>query len=210
MNILTSSHWLQAGLRTLHDIGPEIRRAISCDLQDEELIDFIPEEDEEFYRNVCKVNFHIYNIKCYEEGQRNGGLFGNHINHINGDHRSSLHQTNATQRPLQVHPPPHYAYMEHPVGRLGRMSHALSHNHHHHHNTYHKSPKSTNINLNNANIPNGKHHGYYEYAPSNGYPGSHSSYYPGDYDKPRNPHIQRYQMQMQSSHLCHCQASGFV
>uniref|UniRef100_A0A8B9RJU7 Voltage-dependent L-type calcium channel subunit alpha n=1 Tax=Astyanax mexicanus TaxID=7994 RepID=A0A8B9RJU7_ASTMX len=26
-----------AGLRTLHDIGPEIRRAISCDLQDEEL-----------------------------------------------------------------------------------------------------------------------------------------------------------------------------
>uniref|UniRef100_A0A8C9TMK1 Voltage-dependent L-type calcium channel subunit alpha n=1 Tax=Scleropages formosus TaxID=113540 RepID=A0A8C9TMK1_SCLFO len=177
---------LQAGLRTLHDIGPEIRRAISCDLQDEELIDFIPEEDEEFYR-------------------RNGGLFGNHINHINGDHRSSLHQTNATQRPLQVHPPPHYAYMEHPVGRLGRMSHALSHNHHHHHNTYHKSPKSTNINLNNANIPNGKHHGYYEYAPSNGYPGSHSSYYPGDYDKPRNPHIQRYQMQMQSSHLCHCQ-----
>uniref|UniRef100_A0A4W5M3V6 Voltage-dependent L-type calcium channel subunit alpha-1D n=1 Tax=Hucho hucho TaxID=62062 RepID=A0A4W5M3V6_9TELE len=29
--------WLQAGLRTLHDIGPEIRRAISCDLQDEEL-----------------------------------------------------------------------------------------------------------------------------------------------------------------------------
>uniref|UniRef100_A0A6Q2YBA0 Voltage-dependent L-type calcium channel subunit alpha n=1 Tax=Esox lucius TaxID=8010 RepID=A0A6Q2YBA0_ESOLU len=96
--------WLQAGLRTLHDIGPEIRRAISCDLQDEELIDFIPEEDEEIYR-------------------RNGGLFGNHVNHMNGDHhrRSSGHQTNATQRPLQVQPPPHY------------------------------SPKSTNINLNNAN-----------------------------------------------------------
>lgn len=42
--------WLQAGLRTLHDIGPEIRRAISCDLQDDELVDFIPEEDEEIYR----------------------------------------------------------------------------------------------------------------------------------------------------------------
>lgn len=42
--------WFQAGLRTLHDIGPEIRRAISCDLQDEELVDFIPEEDEEIYR----------------------------------------------------------------------------------------------------------------------------------------------------------------
>lgn len=41
---------LQAGLRTLHDIGPEIRRAISCDLQDDELVDFIPEEDEEIYR----------------------------------------------------------------------------------------------------------------------------------------------------------------
>ncbi len=37
-------------LRTLHDIGPEIRRAISCDLQDDELVDFIPEEDEEIYR----------------------------------------------------------------------------------------------------------------------------------------------------------------
>uniref|UniRef100_A0A672QIX5 Voltage-dependent L-type calcium channel subunit alpha-1D-like n=1 Tax=Sinocyclocheilus grahami TaxID=75366 RepID=A0A672QIX5_SINGR len=41
---------LQAGLRTLHDIGPEIRRAISCDLQDDELVDFMPEEDEEIYR----------------------------------------------------------------------------------------------------------------------------------------------------------------
>lgn len=41
---------LQAGLRTLHDIGPEIRRAISCDLQDDELVDFLPEEDEEIYR----------------------------------------------------------------------------------------------------------------------------------------------------------------
>uniref|UniRef100_A0A8C7T394 Voltage-dependent L-type calcium channel subunit alpha n=1 Tax=Oncorhynchus mykiss TaxID=8022 RepID=A0A8C7T394_ONCMY len=47
---------LQAGLRTLHDIGPEIRRAISCDLQDEELVDFIPEEDEEIYR----VTYSIY------------------------------------------------------------------------------------------------------------------------------------------------------
>ncbi|MFT7819108.1 voltage-dependent L-type calcium channel subunit alpha-1D-like isoform X2 [Arapaima gigas] len=162
---------LQAGLRTLHDIGPEIRRAISCDLQDEELIDFIPEEDEEFYR-------------------RNGGLFGNHINHINEGHRSSLHQTNATQRPLQVHPPPHYANMEHPVGRLGRMNHVLSCNQHHN-NSYHKSLKSTNINLNNANIPNGKQHSYYGYPPSNGFPGSHSSYYPGDYSKPKNSHIQR-------------------
>uniref|UniRef100_A0A8C8HES8 Voltage-dependent L-type calcium channel subunit alpha n=1 Tax=Oncorhynchus tshawytscha TaxID=74940 RepID=A0A8C8HES8_ONCTS len=149
---------LQAGLRTLHDIGPEIRRAISCDLQDEELVDFIPEEDEEIYR-------------------RNGGLFGNHINHVNGDHhrRSSGQQTNTTQRPLQVQPPPHYAHMEQPVGRLCRanvMSHQHPNQHHHHHNSsYGKSPKSTNVNLNNANVsslPNGggHHHCYYEYTPS--------------------------------------------
>lgn len=65
--------WLQAGLRTLHDIGPEIRRAISCDLQDDELVDFIPEEDEEIYRvtdlilherrNVCGKNSNIVLLK---------------------------------------------------------------------------------------------------------------------------------------------------
>uniref|UniRef100_A0A8C7T5X6 Voltage-dependent L-type calcium channel subunit alpha n=1 Tax=Oncorhynchus mykiss TaxID=8022 RepID=A0A8C7T5X6_ONCMY len=169
---------LQAGLRTLHDIGPEIRRAISCDLQDEELVDFIPEEDEEIYR-------------------RNGGLFGNHVNHVNGDHhrRSSGQQTNTTQRPLQVQPPPHYAHMEQPVGRLCRanvMSHQHPNQHHHHHNSsYGKSPKSTNVNLNNANVsslPNGggHHHRYYEYTPppANGYPGHRGGLYYTDFDKP--------------------------
>ncbi|XP_008407926.1 calcium channel, voltage-dependent, L type, alpha 1D subunit, a isoform X6 [Poecilia reticulata] len=171
---------LQAGLRTLHDIGPEIRRAISCDLQDDELVDFIPEEDEEIYR-------------------RNGGLFGNHL--MNGGHRrANGHQTNTTQRPLQVQPPPHYAHMEQPVGRLSRanaMAHPNHHHHHHHHhhrhhNSYGKSPKSTNINLNNANmssLPNGGHHIYYERAPPNGYPGLRTSYY--DYNKPRSPQGQR-------------------
>uniref|UniRef100_A0A3P8UHN2 Voltage-dependent L-type calcium channel subunit alpha n=1 Tax=Cynoglossus semilaevis TaxID=244447 RepID=A0A3P8UHN2_CYNSE len=153
---------LQAGLRTLHDIGPEIRRAISCDLQDDELVDFIPEEDEEIYR-------------------RNGGLFGNHL--MNGGHPSSNgHQTNATQRPLQ------------PVGRLSRANamsqpnHHRHHHHHHHHNRHHnsynKSPKSTNINLNNANVsslPNGGHHCYYDHAPPNGYPGLRNTSH--DYDK---------------------------
>ncbi|XP_068170524.1 calcium channel, voltage-dependent, L type, alpha 1D subunit, a [Antennarius striatus] len=169
---------LQAGLRTLHDIGPEIRRAISCDLQDDELVDFLPEEDEEIYR-------------------RNGGLFSNNL--INGGHRrSNVHQTNATQRPLQVQPPPHYAHMEQPVGRLSRanaMSHPSHHRHHHHHhhrhhNSYSKSPKSTNINLNNANVsilPNGGHHRYYEHTPPNGYPGLHSS----GYNKSRTPQGQR-------------------
>ncbi|XP_053529887.1 calcium channel, voltage-dependent, L type, alpha 1D subunit, a isoform X3 [Ictalurus punctatus] len=131
--------------------------------------------------------------------QRNGGLFGNHINHINGDpHRGSGHQTNATQRPLQVHPPPHYADMEQPVGRLDRANAMAQHNHHHHHhhhhnhhNSYSKSPKSTNINLNNANmssLPNGGHNRYYQHAPANGYTGP---YYPGEYEKPRTPNGQR-------------------
>lgn len=133
--------------------------------------------------------------------QRNGGLFGNHLNHINGDpRRSSGHQTNATQRPLQVQPPPHYAHMEQPVGRLGRANamaqqnhhrHHHHHHHHHHHNSYNKSPKSTNINLNNANIsslPNGGHSRFYEHVPANGYPGS----YYGEYDKPRTPNGQRW------------------
>uniref|UniRef100_A0A8C1JZ22 Voltage-dependent L-type calcium channel subunit alpha n=1 Tax=Cyprinus carpio TaxID=7962 RepID=A0A8C1JZ22_CYPCA len=120
---------LQAGLRTLHDIGPEIRRAISCDLQDDELVDFMPEEDEEIYR-------------------RNGGLFGNHINHINGDpRRSSSHQTNATQRPLQVQPPPHYS-------------------------------TNINLNnANVSSLPNGGHNRYFEHMPANGYPGSYYGEY---------------------------------
>ncbi|XP_035244320.1 voltage-dependent L-type calcium channel subunit alpha-1D-like isoform X4 [Anguilla anguilla] len=163
---------LQAGLRTLHDIGPEIRRAISCDLQDEELVDFIPEEDEDIYR-------------------RNGGLFGNHVNHMNGDSRGSGHRTNATQRPLQVHAPPHYVLMEHHVGRFGRMANALPYNNHHHHNSY---SKSTNANLNNANVsslPNGRHNRFYEHIPANGYPGHQGPYYAGDYNRSRSSHIQR-------------------
>uniref|UniRef100_A0A3P8QNB7 Voltage-dependent L-type calcium channel subunit alpha n=1 Tax=Astatotilapia calliptera TaxID=8154 RepID=A0A3P8QNB7_ASTCA len=76
---------LQAGLRTLHDIGPEIRRAISCDLQEEGLVDENAEEEEEIYR-------------------RNGSLFGNHVNHIGGDQQGSSHPTTVTQRPLQILP----------------------------------------------------------------------------------------------------------
>ncbi|RXN15462.1 voltage-dependent L-type calcium channel subunit alpha-1D-like protein [Labeo rohita] len=66
---------LQAGLRTLHDIGPEIRRAISCDLQDEGLVDVNLNEEEEIYG-------------------RNGVVIGNHVS---GDQYSSV-----TQRPLQL------------------------------------------------------------------------------------------------------------
>uniref|UniRef100_A0A3P9J664 Voltage-dependent L-type calcium channel subunit alpha n=1 Tax=Oryzias latipes TaxID=8090 RepID=A0A3P9J664_ORYLA len=76
---------LQAGLRTLHDIGPEIRRAISCDLQEEGLVDVTAEEEEEIYR-------------------RNGGLFGNHVDCVSGDQQGSHPPTTVTQRPLQILP----------------------------------------------------------------------------------------------------------
>ncbi|XP_061113054.1 voltage-dependent L-type calcium channel subunit alpha-1D-like [Conger conger] len=160
---------LQAGLRTLHDIGPEIRRAISCDLQDKDLVEFNPDDDEDIYR-------------------RNGGLFGNHVNHITGDRRGSLFQTNATQRPLQIYPPPNY----NPAMdiRHGRGANSLPHNHiNHHPNSYPKSPKSTNANLNNANVssfPNGKRCHQYEGSPTNGY-ASQGSCFRGGQDKHRKP-----------------------
>ncbi|XP_056628678.1 voltage-dependent L-type calcium channel subunit alpha-1D [Triplophysa dalaica] len=68
---------LQAGLRTLHDLGPEIRRVISCDLQDEGLVDGYLEEEEDIYR-------------------RNGLVFANHVS------GEQSHNSSATQRPLQL------------------------------------------------------------------------------------------------------------
>uniref|UniRef100_A0A8C3RIB7 Voltage-dependent L-type calcium channel subunit alpha n=1 Tax=Cyanoderma ruficeps TaxID=181631 RepID=A0A8C3RIB7_9PASS len=57
---------LQAGLRTLHDIGPEIRRAISCDLQDDEPEENNPEEEEDVYKVMSEpnhVNCFLYNMR---------------------------------------------------------------------------------------------------------------------------------------------------
>ncbi|XP_057213136.1 voltage-dependent L-type calcium channel subunit alpha-1D isoform X3 [Triplophysa rosa] len=68
---------LQAGLRTLHDLGPEIRRAISCDLLDEGLVDDNLEEEEDIYR-------------------RNGLVFANHVS------GEQSHNSSVTQRPLQL------------------------------------------------------------------------------------------------------------
>uniref|UniRef100_A0A8D3D245 Voltage-dependent L-type calcium channel subunit alpha n=1 Tax=Scophthalmus maximus TaxID=52904 RepID=A0A8D3D245_SCOMX len=81
---------LQAGLRTLHDIGPEIRRAISGDLTVEEEMDkglkepvSAASEDDIF--------------------RRTGGLFGNHVNYYNqSDGRGSFPQSFTTQRPLHI------------------------------------------------------------------------------------------------------------
>ncbi|XP_078232461.1 voltage-dependent L-type calcium channel subunit alpha-1C isoform X11 [Pogona vitticeps] len=80
---------LQAGLRTLHDIGPEIRRAISGDLTAEEELDKAMKEavsaasEDDIFR-------------------RAGGLFGNHVNYYQSDGRSSFPQTFTTQRPLHI------------------------------------------------------------------------------------------------------------
>lgn len=57
---------IQAGLRTLHDIGPEIRRAISCDLQQEGLVDGNEDEDEEIYR-VKILKSHLRHVGRHKE-----------------------------------------------------------------------------------------------------------------------------------------------
>ncbi|XP_032974315.1 voltage-dependent L-type calcium channel subunit alpha-1C isoform X20 [Rhinolophus ferrumequinum] len=83
---------LQAGLRTLHDIGPEIRRAISGDLTAEEELDKAMKEavsaasEDDIFR-------------------RAGGLFGNHVSYYQSDSRSTFPQTFTTQRPLHINKP---------------------------------------------------------------------------------------------------------
>ncbi|XP_069795822.1 voltage-dependent L-type calcium channel subunit alpha-1D-like isoform X10 [Narcine bancroftii] len=132
---------LQAGLRTLHDIGPEIRRAISCDLQEEDIIDRAREEDEDIYR-------------------RSGGLFGNHINHVAVDDRNSFQQTDVTQRPLQVKRSSTSPIVDNDKNPASTdIKNSISHNHSFPGKI---SPNSTNVNLNNANVSkpaNGKDHG---------------------------------------------------
>ncbi|XP_077400381.1 voltage-dependent L-type calcium channel subunit alpha-1C isoform X4 [Vanacampus margaritifer] len=81
---------LQAGLRTLHDIGPEIRRAISGDLTVEEEVDKGPKEP-----GSAASEDDIF--------RRSGGLFGNHVNYYNqSDGRASFPQSFTSQRPLHV------------------------------------------------------------------------------------------------------------
>ncbi|ERE89930.1 voltage-dependent L-type calcium channel subunit alpha-1D isoform 3 [Cricetulus griseus] len=128
---------LQAGLRTLHDIGPEIRRAISCDLQDDEPEDSKADEEDVF--------------------KRNGALLGNHVNHVNSDRRDSLQQTNTTHRPLHVQRPsiPPASDTEKPL--FPPAGNSVCHNHHNHNSIGKQVPTSTNANLNNANMSKAAH-----------------------------------------------------
>ncbi|XP_035282345.1 voltage-dependent L-type calcium channel subunit alpha-1C isoform X14 [Anguilla anguilla] len=81
---------LQAGLRTLHDMGPEIRRAISGDLTVEEELEKAMKET----------------VSAASEDdifRRAGGLFGNHVNYYHqSDGRGSFPQSFTTQRPLHI------------------------------------------------------------------------------------------------------------
>jgi len=54
---------LHAGLRTLHDLGPEIRRAISGTLDDEEQFKTMFYEEEEPTHRVSHENFYFFS-KC--------------------------------------------------------------------------------------------------------------------------------------------------
>uniref|UniRef100_A0A8D0HUZ7 Voltage-dependent L-type calcium channel subunit alpha n=1 Tax=Sphenodon punctatus TaxID=8508 RepID=A0A8D0HUZ7_SPHPU len=146
---------LQAGLRTLHDIGPEIRRAISCDLQDDEPEENNHEEEEDIYK-------------------RNGALFGNHVNHFSSDRRDSFQQINTTHRPLHVQRPSIPSVSDTEKNMYSQTGNSLFHNHHNHNSVAKQVPNSTNANLNNANmskVANGKHQstGNHEHTSENGY-----------------------------------------
>uniref|UniRef100_A0A670HXQ1 Voltage-dependent L-type calcium channel subunit alpha n=1 Tax=Podarcis muralis TaxID=64176 RepID=A0A670HXQ1_PODMU len=152
---------LQAGLRTLHDIGPEIRRAISCDLQEDE-----PEQNHHEEEEVYK---------------RNGALFGNHVNHVSNDTRDSFQQINTTHRPLHVQRPSIPSAVETteknvppPAGNSLFHNHHSHHSHHNHNSVGKHVPNSTNANLNNANmskVANGRHTsgGSHEYISETGH-----------------------------------------
>ncbi|XP_063796884.1 voltage-dependent L-type calcium channel subunit alpha-1D isoform X6 [Pseudophryne corroboree] len=165
---------LQAGLRTLHDIGPEIRRAISCDLQDDEPEQNNHEEEEEddIYR-------------------RNGGLFGNHINHVANDRHDFYQQTNTTRRPLHVQRPSIRSASDTDKSVYSHTGNSIHHNHHNEYSGKHVQ-NSTNANLNNANVfkpVNGKHSSLtaHDHTSENGY----YTYSRNNYEKPRKSSIKR-------------------
>lgn len=102
--------------------------------------------------------------------QRNGGLFGNHVNYVGGDQRGASHPTTVTQRPLQILPFSCSAS----VALSRRLSNndrdretemkssPIHYNHHcsprlydhpHCNSTSRQSPVPSNANLNNANVP---------------------------------------------------------
>lgn len=113
-------------------------------------------------------------LVSYISLQRNGSLFGNHINHVSADKQGYSHLTTVTQRPLQILPFSGRASAE--ATRTDRRasdddrgeeremdSSPIQYNHHYHTphpykyphcvSTCHQSPIPSNANLNNANVP---------------------------------------------------------
>ncbi|XP_075923076.1 voltage-dependent L-type calcium channel subunit alpha-1D isoform X3 [Petromyzon marinus] len=109
---------LQAGLRTLHDMGPEIRRAISGELQEDDDLESGADGEEGIFR-------------------RSGGLFSNHVSCYPGERRASLPQTLATRRPLQIQRPPSTPP---PTSTSQLMGNHHHHHHHHHHHSQQRQP----------------------------------------------------------------------
>ncbi|XP_076859258.1 calcium channel, voltage-dependent, L type, alpha 1D subunit, a isoform X2 [Brachyhypopomus gauderio] len=188
---------LQAGLRTLHDIGPEIRRAISCDLQDEELVNIVPEEEQVNSTDPSTDPSQQVNSTDPSPDpslqHKPNGFFQN-----GNREQTSIHQTNATQRPLQVHPPPRYVDTEEPVGRIDRAIVMTNSIHEQNRTQVHGTqssnghvPEANNINLNNANVsslPNGDPNHLVQHTPVNAQP---SVCNPSDSCKPTQPHVPR-------------------
>lgn len=94
--------------------------------------------------------------------QRNGGLFGNYINHVSADKQGYCHLTTVTQRPLQILPLSCSSAVEPTTtdgsasGEERQMNPSTIHNHYHqphNHPSCHQSPIPSNANLNNANVP---------------------------------------------------------
>ncbi|TSM20246.1 Voltage-dependent L-type calcium channel subunit alpha-1C [Bagarius yarrelli] len=83
---------LQAGLRTLHEMGPEIRRAISGDLTAEEELEKAMKE------TVCTASEDdLFRVK------RSDGFFRNHINYYHqGDDCTDFPSSFTNQRPLHL------------------------------------------------------------------------------------------------------------
>lgn len=100
--------------------------------------------------------------------QRNGSLFGNHVNHISADKQGYSHLTTVTQRPLQILPfsgrtSAEPTRIDRRASDDDRGGETEMNNHHYHTShpynhphcipTCHQSPIPSNANLNNANVP---------------------------------------------------------
>ncbi|XP_019732583.1 voltage-dependent L-type calcium channel subunit alpha-1C isoform X6 [Hippocampus comes] len=157
---------LQAGLRTLHDIGPEIRRAISGDLTVEEEVDKGPKEPVS-----AASEDDIFRVK------RSGGLFGNHVNYYNqSDGRASFPQSFTTQRPLHI-------------SQKGSPCEGDSPSHEKLMDSTTFTPSSYSSSGSNANINNANNTGMVGVAPQGGgrFPGSSVSTVDGHAGQPLTP-----------------------